>query len=157
MLRRHDVATSSGQQVLWGYKRQVKGSNGRSSAQLVRPRGSTLTFQLNAGVSWVHGLRHGVAMHPRGRHLREDRTLLFTWESQHRSVNSSHHNNHNNNHNHYHNHNHDATKNFGGKAMVQNAEGQCQETKQVVNCERGGKLKGIALVEWFEKIHGNDY
>ena len=46
-----------------------------------QPWGSTLTFRHNAGVSWVHGLRHGVAMHPRGRHLREGMTLLFTWES----------------------------------------------------------------------------
>ena len=46
-----------------------------------QPWGSTLTFQHRAGVSWVHGLRHGVAMHPRGRHLREGMILLFTWES----------------------------------------------------------------------------
>ena len=46
-----------------------------------QPWGSTLTFQRNAGVSWVHGLRHGVAMHPRGRHLREGMILLFTWRS----------------------------------------------------------------------------
>ena len=31
-----------------------------------QPWGSTLTFQRNVGVSWVHGLRHGVAMHLRG-------------------------------------------------------------------------------------------
>ena len=42
-----------------------------NAAQLVRPWGATLTFQLYTGVPWVHGLRHGVTMHPRGRHLRE--------------------------------------------------------------------------------------
>ena len=47
------------------------GSNGTNAAQPSQPWGSTLTFQLHAGVSWVHGLRHGVTMHPRGRHLRE--------------------------------------------------------------------------------------
>ena len=47
------------------------GYNGFNAAQLGRPQGSTLTFQHKVGVSWVHGLRHGVTMHPRGRHLRE--------------------------------------------------------------------------------------
>ena len=46
-----------------------------------QPWGSTLTFQHKVGVSWVHGLRHGVARHPRGRHLREGMILLYTWES----------------------------------------------------------------------------
>ena len=59
-----------------------------------QPWGSNLTFQPKAGVSWVQGLRHGVAMHPRGRHLREGMTLLPTWENHTWNVNSSlHHNN----------------------------------------------------------------
>ena len=49
------------------------GSNGSNAARPCRPQGSTLTFQPRAGVPWVHGLRHGVTMHPRGRHLREGR------------------------------------------------------------------------------------
>ena len=63
--------TCSGQRVLWGYNWQARGSNGSNSAPPVQPQGSTLTFQHNAGVSWGTGLRHGVTMHPRGRHLRE--------------------------------------------------------------------------------------
>ena len=59
------------QRVLWGYTRQVQGSNGSNAAQPGRPQGSTLTFQHKAGVSCGTGLRHGVTMHPRGRHLRE--------------------------------------------------------------------------------------
>ena len=58
-----------------------------------QPWGSTLTFQPRAGVSWVQGLRHGVTMHPRGRHLREGMTLLPTWESHTRNGNSSRHHN----------------------------------------------------------------
>ena len=50
-----------------------------------QPWGSTLTFQHEAGVSWVHGLRHGVAMHPRERHLREGMILLYAWESHTRA------------------------------------------------------------------------
>ena len=73
--------TGSGQQVLHGYKWQVQGYNGSNAAQLSHPWGSTLTFRRNAGVSWVLGLRHGVTMHPRGRHLRGGRTLLLTWRS----------------------------------------------------------------------------
>ena len=65
-----------GRLVLRRYKLQVQGSNGSNSAQPSHPRGSTLTFQPTAGVSWAHGLRHGVTMHPRGRHLRGVRTLL---------------------------------------------------------------------------------
>ena len=95
--------TGSGHQVLQGTNWRVQGSNGPNAAQPDQPWGSTLTFQLYAGVSWVHGLRHGVAMHPRGRHLRGDRTLLFTWESQRWSVNSSFHSN-KDNYNHYTNH-----------------------------------------------------
>ena len=72
----HRRRTSPWQQVLWGYTWQVQGSNGLNSAQPSHPRGSTLTFQHIVGVSWARGLRHGVTMHPRGRHLREDRTLL---------------------------------------------------------------------------------
>ena len=40
------------------------------------PWGSTLTFQLDVGVPCGTGLRHGVTMHPRGRHLRGGMTLL---------------------------------------------------------------------------------
>ena len=40
------------------------------------PWGSTLIFQHKVGVSCGIGLRHGVTMHPRGRHLREGMTLL---------------------------------------------------------------------------------
>ena len=85
--------TGSGRQVLQGTNWQVQGFNGSNAAQPDQPWGSTLTFQPSAGVSWVLGLRHGVAMHPRGRHLRGDRTLPFTWESQHWPVNSSHNSN----------------------------------------------------------------
>ena len=66
-------STGSGPWVLWRYKRQVQGYNGSNAAQPSRLQGSTLTFQLYAGVPWVQGLRHGVTMHPRGRHLREGR------------------------------------------------------------------------------------
>ena len=58
--------TGSGRQVLHGNNCQVQGSNGLNAAQPDQPWGSTLTFQPRAGVSWVQGLRHGVAMHPRG-------------------------------------------------------------------------------------------
>ena len=68
--------TGSGQQVLQGTNWQVQGYNGLNAAQLSHPWASTLTFRRNAGVSWVLGLRHGVTMHPRGRHLRGDRILL---------------------------------------------------------------------------------
>ena len=59
--------------MVWVYTQQVQGSNGSNAAQFDCPQGSTLTFQHNVGVSWAQGLRHGVAMHPRGRHLREGR------------------------------------------------------------------------------------
>ena len=64
------------QQLLWGSRQRVQGSNGANAAQLSCPQGSTLTFQLNAGVSYGIGLRHGVTMHPRGRHLRDGMILL---------------------------------------------------------------------------------
>ena len=67
--------TGSGPWVPWGYTRQVQGTNGPNAAQLVRPQGSTLTFQHKAGASWATGLRHGVTMHPRGRHSREGMIL----------------------------------------------------------------------------------
>ena len=60
-------ATNDWQHVLWGSK---------WGALPHHPRGSTLTFQLNAGVPCGTGLRHGVIMHPRGRHLREGMILL---------------------------------------------------------------------------------
>ena len=107
----------SGQQVLRGTNWQVKGSNGRTIAQFDQLWGPTLAFQLNVGVSWAHGLRHGVATHPRGRHLREGMTLLFTCESQHGPVNSGHHVN-------IHNHqNHTMTKKFETRTAVRNPEG----------------------------------
>ena len=64
------------QQVFWGYKQRVQGSTGSNAAQLSCPQDSTLVFQPRAGVSCGAGLRHGVTMYPRGRHLREDMTLL---------------------------------------------------------------------------------
>ena len=70
------LQTSSRRQVLWGLKQRVQGSNGSNAAQLSCPQGSTLSFQLHVGVSCGIGLRHGVAMHPRGRHSREGMTLL---------------------------------------------------------------------------------
>ena len=80
---RTDVYDLSGlnQQVLWRSKWQLQGPNGSNSAQLDHLQGSTRTFQPIAkqeiGVSWAHGLRHGVTMHPRGRHLREGMILLI--------------------------------------------------------------------------------
>ena len=93
--------TGSGQRVLQGTNWQVQGYNGSNAAQPSQPWGSTLTFQRKAGVSWVLGLRHGVTMHPRGRHLRGDRTLLLTWKSNTQARESSHHINSNNYYNHY--------------------------------------------------------
>ena len=63
-------------QVLWGSKQRVQGSTGLNAAQLSCPQGSTLTVQLDAGVSCGTGLRHGVTMHPRGRHSRGVMTLM---------------------------------------------------------------------------------
>ena len=75
-----------GQQVLQGNNWQVKGPNGRATAHPSQPWGSTLTFQpiamQDVGVSWAFGLRHGVAMHPRGRHLREGMILLYPWKGR---------------------------------------------------------------------------
>ena len=72
--KRH--TTDAWQQVLWGFKQRVQGSNGWNAAQPSCPQGSTLTFQPKAGVSCGIGLRHGVTMHPGGRHLREGMILL---------------------------------------------------------------------------------
>ena len=69
-------STNVWQRVLWGSKQRVQGSNGWNAAQLSCPRGTTLTFQLNAGVSCGTGRRHGATTHPRGRHLRGVMTLL---------------------------------------------------------------------------------
>ena len=155
--------TGSGQQVLHGNNWQVQGTNGSNAAQPSQPWGSTLTFQLHAGVSWVHGLRHGVARHPRGRHLREGMTLLPTCESQHGPMNSCHHiNNHN-----YHNNT--TTKNFGKEEEVKTAlhkdEGYAEGKREgkghkKLNTEKqandgGEKLIKFALAEWFKEIHGN--
>ena len=76
MLSGHRHTTNVASQVLRGFNWPVQGSNSLNVAQLSQPRGSTLTFQHNAGVSYGTGLRHGVTMHPRGRHLREGRILL---------------------------------------------------------------------------------
>ena len=54
-------------QVLWGSKWR---------GYLDHPWGTTLTFQRKAGMSYGTCMRHGVAMHPRGRHLREVMTLM---------------------------------------------------------------------------------
>ena len=72
----HKHSTCSRQRVLWGSRQRVQGTNGSNAAQLSCPQGSTLTFQHKAGVSCGTGLRHGVTMHPRGRHLRGGMTLL---------------------------------------------------------------------------------
>ena len=72
--------TSSDLQVLWGYKWQVKGPNGRATAQLDHPRGSARIVQLSLArraVGAARVLSLGVAMHPRGRHLREGMVLLI--------------------------------------------------------------------------------
>lgn len=76
-MRRHEAITSSGQQVLWRYKRQVK-PNGKATAQLSRLRGSTLTFQHNVGVSRVQ--RHEVTMHLRGAAFDGRHDLVVPWE-----------------------------------------------------------------------------
>ena len=73
-LRRSTGAVS---QVLWGHNQQARGPNGRATAPPSWPQGSTLTFQHNVGMSWALGLRHGLTMHPRGRHLREGMTLRY--------------------------------------------------------------------------------
>ena len=64
--------TGLGEQVLQGYKRQVKGSNGRATAQPSRPWGSTRTFQLPcyAGRWRVTGIE------ARGGHVREGSTFV---------------------------------------------------------------------------------
>ena len=111
--------TGSGRQVLQGNNWQVQGSNGLTAAQPDQPWGSTLTFQLHAGVSWAHGLRHGVAMHPRGRHLREGMALPFTWESQHWPVNSSRNTNQ---------HNHNTTTTSWSRTRMQSANASRRES-----------------------------
>ena len=69
------TTTNVWRQVLQGTNWQVQGTNGVNSAQPDQPWGSTLTFQPRAGVSCGTGLRHGVTMHPRGRHSREGMIL----------------------------------------------------------------------------------
>ena len=54
----------------------VTGYNGGAGAQLSQPRGSTLIFLFNVGVSCAIGSRHAVTMHPRGRHSREGMIVL---------------------------------------------------------------------------------
>ena len=71
-----ECTTEVWQRVLWGSKQREQGFNGSNAAQLDCPQGTTLTFQLNAGVPCVTGLRHGVTMHPRERHLRGVRIPL---------------------------------------------------------------------------------
>ena len=74
--------TGSGQQVFQGTNWQVQGYNSRAAAQFDQCWGSILLFQRKVGVSWAYGVRHGVAMHPRGRQFREGMILLYTWESR---------------------------------------------------------------------------
>ena len=76
VLGRQRNTTDVRQQVLQGYNWPVQGYNGSNAAQLSQPWGSNLTFQHDAGVSCGIGLRHGVTMHPRGRHSREGMILL---------------------------------------------------------------------------------
>ena len=97
--------TGSGPRVLWGYTRQVQGSIGSSATQPSRPRGSTLTFQLHIGVPWVQGLRHGVTMHPRGRHLREGR-IPWSHGKSHNPVREQLPQQTTQQHNHYYQYNH---------------------------------------------------
>ena len=92
------------QQVLRGYNWSVQGSNGWNAAQLNQPRGSTLTFQrTKAGVSCGTGLRHGVTMHPGGRHLRGVMTLMPHGVTQ--STACEQQPNYHYTNNHYHNYN----------------------------------------------------
>ena len=72
----HRQTTNVRQQVLRGFNWPVQGYNGLNAAQLSQPRGSTLIVQHKVGVSCGIGLRHGVTMHPRGRHSREGMILL---------------------------------------------------------------------------------
>ena len=61
--------TSSDQQVLWAYNWQVKGPNGRATAQLDHPRGWTRSFQLRfarQAVGTARVLSRGVTMHQNG-------------------------------------------------------------------------------------------
>ena len=109
----------SGRQVLRGFNWPVQGYNGSNAAQLSQPWGSTLTFQRHAGVSCVQGLRHGVAMHPRGRHLREDMTLASTWESRHGTVNNS---------NNINLHNHETTTTIGSRTRSQSVKESLQRS-----------------------------
>ena len=92
--------TGLGPWVLWGHNWPVQGSNGLIAAQLSQPRGSTLTFQLYIGVPWVHALRHGSAMHPRGRHSREGRIPWSHGKSHNRAREHQPHNTTNALHNH---------------------------------------------------------
>ena len=80
--RRASISRCSG-----GPSGRCRGTTGKACnlaclpPSLTIPRGSTRTFQSTAkqgtGVSWAHGLRHGMTMHPRGRHLREGMILLI--------------------------------------------------------------------------------
>ena len=54
-----ECTTDVWQRVLWGSKQRVQGNNGSNAAQLSCLQGTTLTFQLNAGVPCGTGLRHG--------------------------------------------------------------------------------------------------
>ena len=94
---RHDRQVHGGR-YSGGTHGRYRGSNGSNSAQFSHPQGSTLTFQHNVGVSYETGLRHGVTMHPRGRHLREGMILPphGTYTHEAREQQQPLHNNHNN-------------------------------------------------------------
>ena len=66
MITSHKYTTNVWQQVLWGFKQRVQGSNGWNAAQPSCLQGSTLTFQSKIGVSYGIGLRHGATMRPMG-------------------------------------------------------------------------------------------
>lgn len=61
---------------------------GRTTAQLCRSRGSTLTFQPTIDVSRIQ--RRGVAMHPKGRRLKENMILRPHGENHYTNANSNH-------------------------------------------------------------------
>ena len=91
--------TGSGRQMFQGNNLQIQKSNGLNTVPLDQSWDSILIFQQYGGVSWVQGLRHGVAMHPKGGHLKEGMILPCTWVSQRWPVNNNHHYNHQLTHN----------------------------------------------------------
>ena len=151
--------TASAQQVLQGYTWRVQGSNGLNASQFSNIWGRTLSFQRNVGVSWVFGLRHGVAMHPRGRHLRESMTLLSSWEShttareQQPPPQSQHDNRQARSHK--------VSKDFGVETAIQNWKGiqQDQTTRQLCKCKGGERIcscrRGFQHDRTIRRLEGN--